>query len=78
MFDKPEDARMSKEASEAYGRKINKRNAQLENVEILAEDTKPLPSDIPPPLTEDEIRARVGNQNFENAKDSNTFGSVNS
>lgn len=38
MFDKPEVARMLKDESEAYGRAINARNAQLENVEVTSVD----------------------------------------
>jgi hypothetical protein len=77
MFDKPENARMTKEETEKYGRVINARSAQYENVEIESEEVALFADQIPPPLTEEEIRQRVGEQNFENMKDDKTSSAIN-
>lgn len=78
MFDKPENARLTKEESEKYGRDINARSAQYENVEIESEKVALTGDQVPPPLTEEEIRQRVGEQNFKNMNDDKTSSSINS
>lgn len=78
MFSKPEDARMTKEETEEYGRKINERNARYENVE-LAREKKLMPTEhFSPPLTDEEVKQRVGEQNYKNMKDGTTTSSINS
>ncbi len=78
MFEKPEDAKMSREESEKYGQEINARSARFENVEILPEEPSLPTENTPPPLTEDEIKQRVGDQNFKNIKDPKLGNSINS
>ena len=82
MFKKPEEVRISKAESEEYGQQIDAKNAQFENVEHIAEDnyeenelTEPQASTK---LNEDQIRQRVGEQNFKNAKNGDSMSSVNS
>ncbi|MCG7335922.1 hypothetical protein MHZ95_11580 [Sporosarcina sp. ACRSM] len=77
MFNKPEDARMTREEAEKYGREIDAKNARLENVEIAEEIT--LSTDaITPRISEAEVKRRVGEQNYENMKDDSTANSINS
>lgn len=78
MFKKPEDERMTKEESEAYGRMINEQSAKFEHVEVEAENPANVEKHPIPKLSEEEIKKRVGAQNFENMKDDETMGSINS
>lgn len=78
MFEKPEDAKMSREESEKYGQEINARSARFENVEMLTEEPTIPSAQTSPPLTEDEIKQRVGEQNYKNIKDPNVGNSINS
>ena len=78
MFEKPENVRMSREVMEEYGRAIDARNAALERTEVEP-DTMELASDqVPPPLSEEEIKRRVGEQNYVNMKDAKIMNSINS
>lgn len=76
MFEKPEDVRLTKEESEAYGRKVNAQSAKYENVEIPPEETAKNEGAIR--LTEEEIKKRVGAQNYENTQNDQSIGSINS
>lgn len=78
MFKKPEDVRMTKEESEAYGRKINEQSAKFEHVEMEAENPANVEKHSTSKLSEEEIKKRVGAQNFENMKDDKSMGSINS
>lgn len=78
MFKKPEESRMTKEESEAYGRKINEQSAKFENVEVLEEESVEHEARKSPELTDAEIKKRVGDQNFKNMQDDDTMGSINS
>lgn len=76
MFEKKE--RMSIEESEDYGRLTDARNAALENVEVQEEvDVTPV-DQIPPPLSEEEIKKRVGEGNYTNVHNNDGLNSVNS
>lgn len=77
MFNKPEDARMTREEAEKYGREIDAKNARLENVEIAEEITLST-DEITPRISEAEVKRRVGEQNYENMKDDSTANSINS
>lgn len=68
LFKKPEDSRMTVEEAERYGRDINARSAQYENVEMLKEEIARSFDDIPPPLSEEEVKKRVGEQNVKNVE----------
>lgn len=78
MFQKPEEIRMTKEQAEKYGREIDAKNAQFENVVVPNDQVAMSEDEVPPPLSEEEIKRRVGEQNYENAKDNNIQGSINS
>lgn len=78
MFKNPEENRMTKEESEAYGRMINEQSAKFENVELLEEELANNMAKQPTKLSEEEIKKRVGAQNFENMKDDKSIGSINS
>lgn len=78
MFKKPEDNRMTKEESEAYGRMINEQSAKFENVEIPEEEPANSDAQKSAKLSDEEIKKRVGAQNFENMKDDESMGSINS
>lgn len=78
MFKKPEENRMTKEESEAYGRMINEQSAKFENVEFLEEEPENPIEQKPTKLSDEEIKKRVGTQNFENMKDDKSIGSINS
>ncbi len=78
MFKKPEDVRMTKEESEAYGRMIGEQSAKFENVEVESEAIVNEESHKRAKLSEEEIIKRVGAQNFENMKDDESMGSINS
>ncbi|KXH86886.1 hypothetical protein [Sporosarcina sp. HYO08] len=77
MFKKPENNRMTVEEAERYGREINARSAQYENVEIPKEEIAMSFDEIPPPLSEEEIKKRVGEQNVKNVE-SDIMNSINS
>lgn len=76
MFEKKEA--MSIEESEEYGRKTDARNAALENVEVHEDDEVTLVDQIPPPLSEEEIKKRVGEGNYTNVHKNDGLNSVNS
>lgn len=78
MADLSKNERSTVEEREQYGREIDARNADLENVEVPSETRALADHEIPPPLTEEEIRAKVGALNFENANDDNAPTSINS
>ena len=78
MFEKPEDARMTEEKAAKYGREIDAKNALYENV-VVEDSINELSADeIPAPLSEDEIKRRVGEQNYKNIKDASVNNSINS
>ncbi|ARD47374.1 hypothetical protein SporoP37_03985 [Sporosarcina sp. P37] len=78
MADLSKDQRTTVEQREQYGREMNAKNAATENVEVPPETAALAEHEIPPPLTEEEIRAKVGNQNYENANDDSAPTSINS
>ncbi|WP_342512384.1 hypothetical protein MKY34_17440 [Sporosarcina sp. FSL K6-1522] len=78
MGEKPEDVRMTREEMEANGRKIDARNVALEHVERVEEAPMQATDQIPPPLTEEEMKKRVGEQNFANVQKGTTMSSINS
>ena len=78
MFEKPEDARMTEEAAANYGREIDAKNAKYENVEIIDSESELSLDEIPPPISEEEIKRRVGEQNYKNSKDTGVMNSINS
>lgn len=78
MFKKPEDVRMTKEESEAYGRMIGEQSAKFEQIEVESETIINDKSHETMKLSEEEIIKRVGAQNFENIKDDESMGSINS
>ncbi|AXH99630.1 hypothetical protein DV702_07625 [Sporosarcina sp. PTS2304] len=78
MADLPKDERTTAQQREQYGREMDARNAAMENVEVPPETRALAEHEIPPPLTEEEIRAKVGDQNYDNATDDNAPTSINS
>lgn len=74
---KPEVTYTSREERERIGRQTNAGFARVEKTDYEVEGGIPM-SDIGAPLTEEEIRRRVGEGNFEAAKDDNQTGSINS
>ena len=75
---KEEEIRMTIEESESYGRAINARNAAVERNQIYEEE-EIIPADqLPPPLSEEEIKKRVGEANYNYMKDDNVMNSINS
>ncbi|GKV67089.1 MULTISPECIES: hypothetical protein [Sporosarcina] len=78
MADLPENEKTTIEEREEYGRKIEARNDSLENKEVLPETRALADHEIPPPLTEEEIRAKVGDLNYKNANDDNAPTAINS
>ena len=78
MFEKPEDARTTEEKAAKYGREIDAKNALYENV-VVEDSVNELSADeIPPPISEEEIKRRVGEQNYKNIKDGGVMNSINS
>ena len=77
MFKKPEEARTTREESEKYGREINARSAQYENVEFEINEPQSTANKIPDPLSVEEIKQRVGEQYFKNMTDDKTVNSIN-
>jgi len=74
---KPEVTYTSREERERIGRQTNAGFARVEKTDYEVEGGIPM-GDIGAPLTEEEIRRRVGEGNFEAAKDDNQTGSINS
>ncbi|MHA6258291.1 hypothetical protein ACXYMX_00130 [Sporosarcina sp. CAU 1771] len=77
MANDPASNRMTKEESEKYGRQIDARNAEFEKVEVEEEleiQVNPEASQ----LSEEEIKKRVGEQNYKNVKADQSSGSINS
>lgn len=73
-----EEGKMTIEESERYGRAINARNAAVERNQVYEEEAI-IPADqLPPPLSEDEIKKRVGESNYRYANDDNVINSINS
>lgn len=70
--------KMSIEESEDYGRKTDARNAAVENVEVLEDEAVTPETQIPPPLSEEEIKKRVGEGNYTNVHKNDGLNSVNS
>lgn len=75
---KEEDVRMTLEESENYGRAINARNAAVERNQVYEEEEIIPANELPPPLSEDEIKKRVGESNYNFIKDDNVINSINS
>jgi hypothetical protein len=74
---KKEDGKMTIEESERYGRAINARNSAVERNQVYEEEI--IPADqLPPPLSEDEIKRRVGEANYNYMKDDKVMNSINS
>ncbi|PIC67020.1 hypothetical protein CSV78_09400 [Sporosarcina sp. P16a] len=59
-------------------REMDAKNAAMENIEVPLENRVLADHEIPPPLTEEEVRAKVGNQNYQNATDDNAPTSIGS
>ncbi|WP_203247021.1 hypothetical protein [Sporosarcina beigongshangi] len=78
MFEKPEDVRMTRKEMEEYGRKIDARNVAHEHVEVLEEEPIQAVNQAPPPMTEEEVKKRVGEQNYANVQKGETMSSINS
>lgn len=77
-MNKEEDVRMTLEESESYGRAINARNAAVERNQVYEEE-EIIPADqLPPPLSEEEIKKRVGETNYNYANDDKVINSINS
>lgn len=68
----------SREERERVGRAINAGFARVENAETLEGSTEVPTTPVAQPLTEEEIRRRVGSGNFEAAQDDKQTGSINS
>ncbi|PIC80256.1 hypothetical protein CSV75_00210 [Sporosarcina sp. P18a] len=78
MADLSKEQRTTAEQREQYGREIDAKNAAMENVEVPLENKALADHEIPPPLTEEEVRAKVGNQNYRNATEDNAPTSIGS
>jgi len=78
MADLSKEQQTTAEQREQYGREMDAKNAAMENVEIPLESRELAEHEIPPPLTEEEVRAKVGNQNFKNATDDSAPTSIGS
>jgi hypothetical protein len=78
MFEKPEEARMTEEEEARYGREIDAKNALYENVVVEDSVIALSKEEIPPPISEEEIKRRVGEQNYKNIKDASVMNSINS
>ena len=78
MFEKPEDARMTEEKAAKYGREIDAKNALYENVVVEDSVNELAVDEIPPPISKEEIKRRVGEQNYRNSKDAGVMNSINS
>ncbi|PIC74968.1 hypothetical protein [Sporosarcina sp. P17b] len=78
MADLSKEQQTTAEQREQYGREMDAKNAAMENVEIPLESRELAEHAIPPPLTEEEVRAKVGNQNFKNATDDSAPTSIGS
>lgn len=78
MADLSKEHRTTAEQREQYGREMDARNAAMENVEVPLENRALADHEIPPPLTEEEIKAKVGHLNYKNATDDNAPTSINS
>ncbi|WP_342505768.1 hypothetical protein [Sporosarcina sp. FSL K6-2383] len=78
MFEKPEEVRMTREEMEEYGRKINARSAAYEHIEVEKDEMVLATEQISPPMTEEEVKKRVGEQNYANVQKGGTMSSINS
>ena len=78
MFEKPEEARMTEKEAAKYGREIDAKNAMYENVVVENSMNALSEEEIPPPISEEEIKRRVGEQNYKNIKDGGVMNSINS
>ncbi|MBB4826125.1 hypothetical protein HNO89_003362 [Sporosarcina luteola] len=73
-----EEQKMTVEESEQYGRAIDARNRALEKTQYEKEQKLPSKDELPSPLTEEEIKQRVGEMNYRNMKDAKIMNSINS
>lgn len=78
MADLSKEQRTTAEQREQYGREMDAKNASTENVEVPLESRALADHEIPPPLTEEEIKAKVGSHNYKNATDDDAPTSINS
>lgn len=75
---KPEERYTSRQEREEIGRQTNAGFARVERIEI-EEGASEIPTgNIAEKLSEEEIRRRVGEGNFETAKDDRQTNSINS
>ncbi|WP_298828279.1 hypothetical protein [uncultured Planococcus sp.] len=75
---KPEETYTSRAERERIGRETNAGFARVERAEREDSSTDIPTGPIGRKLTEDEIRQRVGQGNFDSAKDDNQTNSINS
>lgn len=78
MFNNPEDFRMTREEMEEYGRKIDARNAGYEHIEVNEGEVGFAENQNPQPITEEEVKKRVGEQNYANVQNGTTMSSIKS
>lgn len=78
MADLPKEQQSTVEQRENYGRQMDAKNTASENTEFLPEERALAEHEIPPPLTEEEIKAKVGEQNYKNANDDSAPTAINS
>lgn len=76
--DSEQQVHLTREEREQIGRRTNAGFAKVERAAV-DEGTEAIPTgSIGQPLTEEEIRRRVGSGNFESAKNDLQSGSINS
>lgn len=75
---KPEETYSSRAERERIGRATNSGFARVERAETGNSSTEIPTGPIGQKLTEEEIRRRVGQGNFDSAKDDNQTNSINS
>ncbi|ANU10613.1 hypothetical protein A1A1_09081 [Planococcus antarcticus DSM 14505] len=75
---KPEETYSSRTERERIGRQTNAGFARVERAETEGSSTNIPTGPIGSKLTEEEIRRRVGQGNFDSAKDDNQTSSINS
>jgi len=75
---KEEEGKMTVEESERYGRAINARNAAVERIQVYEEEEVIPVGQLPPPLSEEEIKKRVGETNYNYMKNDKVMNSINS
>ena len=67
---------MTREETEKYGREIDAKNAKFENVEMGSEEIVLQAEQIPPPISDEEVKRRVGEQNYENMIEGSSMNSI--